>query len=162
MEDSEDVRDPLSDSDNKMIQGNLPWDRYYGNKLSLAIKGEDDHLFSRKINIPLRVLHVVDEEKIPNNINFARDIMPLLSYYLRYYPWLHIEFQSCRYNQFLDLGDAGSILQSISEILQRLRLDDSDWHKMPRSRDFPLGGVKLLERLECITSTDPNCGKEKS
>jgi hypothetical protein len=146
LEDSEEVRDPLSDTENKMIRGNLPWDRYYGNKLTLTIKGEDDYLFSRQINIPVRVLHVVDEKKIPTNINFARDIMPLFSYYLRYYPWLHIDVQSCRYNQFLNLGDAESIAESIAEILQRLKLDDNDWHKMPRSRDFPLGGVTLLER----------------
>jgi hypothetical protein len=146
LEDSEEVRDPLSDSENKMIRGNLPWDRYYGNKLTLTIKGEDEHLFSRLINIPVRVLHVVDEKKIPANINFARDIMPLFSYYLRYYPWLHIDVQSCRYNQFLNLSDAESIAESIAEILARLKLDDNDWHKMPRSRDFPLGGVRLLER----------------
>jgi hypothetical protein len=88
----------------------------------------------------------VDEKKIPASINFARDIMPLFSYYLRYYPWLHIDVQSCRYNQFLNLGDPGSIAESIAEILQRLKLDDNDWHKMPRSRDFPLDGIKLLER----------------
>jgi hypothetical protein len=146
LEDSEEVRDPLSDLENKMIRGNLPWDRYYGNKLTLTIKGGDDYLFSRKINIPVRVLHVVDEKKIPASINFARDIMPLFSYYLRYYPWLHIDVQSCRYNQFLNLGDPGSIAESIAEILQRLKLDDNDWHKMPRSRDFPLDGIKLLER----------------
>ncbi len=160
LEDSDDVKDPLSDSDNQLIRGFLPWDRYYGNKLTLTTGSND--LFAVEINIAVRVLHVIDETKIPANINFARDILPLFSYYLRYYPWLHTDVESCRYNQFLNLENPDDVLGSIGEILGRIRLDDNNRLKMPRSRDFPIGGERLLERLECIKSTDRTCGEKKT
>jgi hypothetical protein len=56
----------------------------------------------------------------------------------------------CQYVQFLDLTDA-SILkdkETLEEIVTRLEADDDVWHKMPRSRDFPIDGQILFERLK--------------
>jgi hypothetical protein len=55
---------------------------------------------------------------------------------------------ACKYTQFLDLNDASAIKDIISEITARLKKDDDDWHKMPRSRDFPIDGDRLFKRLE--------------
>jgi hypothetical protein len=153
LESSDKVRDPVY-GDEK--EGNLPWDRYYGNNVSIRIANSGKT--EAELIIPIRVLHKVDERKIPVKINFIRDVMPLFSYYMRYYPWLHVTVEDCRYNQLIDLNDPTTVLKSIRKILQRLRLDDADWQKMPRSRDFPRNGEKVLERLECILSTDSRCG----
>ena len=93
----------------------------------------------------------------------------MLSYYTRYYPWLHVRYTYVRdtdgtakpaYDQFLkikeylnfidrnDLHDWHSAQETISKInhfLDRFIKDDNDWKKMPRSRDFPINGVEFLK-----------------
>jgi hypothetical protein len=94
-------------------------------------------------------LHTVNSDDIPKNkISFKDHILPLFSYYLRYYPWLHVTVGTCQYTQFLDLNDASVIKDKIKEITTRLEADDDDWHRMPRSRDFPIDGHILFKRLK--------------
>ena len=130
-----------------MLKGNLPWDRYYGNLVSIKVGARINPV--AQIDILVRVLHAVKLNQIPKNkISFKRDILPLFSYYLRYYPWLHITIENCQYTQFLDITDSSAVKGIISEMSVRLEKDDDDWQKMPRSRDFPVDGDKLIKRLE--------------
>lgn len=97
-----------------------------------------------QIDILVRVLHAVNLTQIPKNkISFRRDILPLFSYYLRYFPWLHVNVEDCQYTQFLDIADPSAVKGIVSEMRIRLEKDDDDWQKMPRSRDFPVDGDKL-------------------
>lgn len=150
LENSEEIDDPVTkdDPDTKgKLSGNLPWDRYYGNFVSIKIGNRTNP--EAQIDIPVRVLHTVNPDDIPKNkISFKNHILPLLSYYLRYYSWLHVTVMACQYRQFLDLNDASAIKDIISEITTRLEKDDDDWQKMPRPRDFPINGWKLFKRLE--------------
>jgi hypothetical protein len=150
LEHSEEIVDPVT-RDDPITKGklyeNLPWDRYYGNVVSIKIGDRIDPVAQSDIRV--RVLHTVNPDDIPKNkISFKNHILPLFSYYLRYYPWLHVAVVRCQYRQFLDLNDASAIKEEISEITNRLERDDDDWHKMPRSRDFPIDGHILFARLE--------------
>lgn len=98
----------------------------------------------------------------------------LLSYYSRYYPWLHAKYTytdqrlpKLVYSQFLKikeylrfLENSGDFMDNsdldhwdlvydavsrINHLLDRLNKDDSDWGKMPRSRDFPYNGIQFLK-----------------
>jgi hypothetical protein len=88
----------------------------------------------------------------------------LFNYYLRYFPWLHVEYTydenlpkpKFGYRQFLNLsliyreGDdwrqlQRQIIPTIDTIIDRLSKLDKDWRKMPRSRDFPHNGVELIK-----------------
>jgi len=104
----------------------------------------------------------LDKEKI-------QEVMTkILSYYVRYYPWLHTEYAytdlpepaKLAYSQFLnitkflvyvdknDIGNWGSLQKSVdgmNHFLDRLIREDNDWKKMPRSRDFPFNGVEFLK-----------------
>lgn len=150
LENSGEINDPVTKDDpisKDMLKGNLPWDRYYGNLVSIKVGARINPV--AQIDILIRVLHAVNLNQIPKNkISFKRDILPLFSYYLRYYPWLHVTIENCQYTQFLDITDSSAVKGIISEMSVRLEKDDDDWQKMPRSRDFPVDGDKLIKRLE--------------
>jgi hypothetical protein len=91
LENSQEVYDPVTKNDpitKGKLNGNLPWDRYYGNFVSIKIGDRTNP--EAQIDIPVRVLHAVNLGDIPKNkVSFKNHILPLFSYYLRYYPWLH-------------------------------------------------------------------------
>jgi hypothetical protein len=161
--------------------GDLPWDRYYGNYISIkidnnSIRSDNKKEPTIKFNIPVRVLHSVrlDEtlKRDMNGLNKEKiqEVMTkILSYYVRYYPWLHTQYSYTGlppdparfgYSQFLKIRefliyvdgndlDNWELLQrcvdNINHFLDRLVKDDNDWKKMPRSRDFPFNGVEFLK-----------------
>jgi hypothetical protein len=161
--------------------GDLPWDRYYGNYISVKIDNNSVRSDSKKqptikFNIPVRVLHTVRlDEKLKRDIDGLnkekiQEVMTkILSYYVRYYPWLHTQYSYTGlppdparfgYSQFLKIRefliyvdgndlDNWELLQrcvdNINHFLDRLIRDDNDWKKMPRSRDFPFNGVEFLK-----------------
>jgi hypothetical protein len=155
------------------ISGELPWDRHYGNYLSLRIKSNERPVI--KMNLPVRVLHRVQPQYLENIDNLDKEtiqdiLTKILGYYTRNYPWLHVQYRYVRdnedgrikpvYNQFLrikeyldftsrdHIHDWHSVQESLSRInhfLDRLERDDSDWRKMPRSRDFPINGTDFLK-----------------
>ena len=163
------------------LTGDLPWDRYYGNYISIKIDNKSIGSGNKKeptikFNIPVRVLHSVRlddklKEAIDNlDSDKIQEVMTkILSYYVRYYPWLHTEYvykglpqnpAILAYHQFLDItkyleyvtkneiGNWHSVQDSVISInhfLDRLTREDNDWKKMPRSRDFPFNGVEFLK-----------------
>jgi hypothetical protein len=146
------IYDPVT---NKELKGTLPWDRYYGNYVYIEIDNpmrifQDPRV--EKIEIPVRVLHNVKPETLGRGkISFKDHIYPwLFAYYVRYFPWLHvIESNDETYIQFLNFEsycDSNGVGNNISTIIKRLSFPDDDWRKMPRSRDFPIGGLDLLKR----------------
>lgn len=179
LEDCKDgIEDPvltrLSGGDKPIkISGELPWDRHYGNYLSLTIQSSERPVV--KMNIPVRVLHRVKSHYLENVDSLDKEtiqdiVTKILGYYTRNYPWLHAEYRYVRdkadgrvkptYNQFLrikeylDFTDSShvhdwhSVQESVSKIdhfLDRLERDDSDWKKMPRSRDFPKNGTEFFK-----------------
>ena len=142
LENSELVPDPVT---NKKIKGDLPWDRYYGNSLSIQFKTVEGQ--AAAIEIMARVIHTFEKSKVPT----IEDIKKLFSYYARYYPWLHVRVNDCNYVQFLDfnVNDLIDLLrENGSSIKTRLiDLKDDDWYKMPRSRDFPKNGDIAISKL---------------
>jgi hypothetical protein len=162
------------------LSGDLPWDRYYGNYISIKIDNKSIGSDNKKeptikFNIPVRVLHSVRlDDKLTEAIDnldkkkIQEVMIKLLSYYVRYYPWLHTEYAytnlpqpaKLAYSRFLDIanfliyvdkndiGNWGSLQRGIDRInhfLDRLTREDNDWKKMPRSRDFPFNGVEFLK-----------------
>jgi hypothetical protein len=154
------------------IDGELPWDRYYGNYLSLRIQSNEKPTI--KVNIPVRVLHRVDPTYLENINGLDKEtiqdiLIKILSYYTRNYPWLHVQYMYVKdedgrvkavYDQFLRLKeyldftsrdhihDWHSVQESIKKInyfLDRLERDDNDWKKMPRSRDFPVNATEFMK-----------------
>jgi len=164
------------------LSGDLRWDQYYGNYVSIRI--DNNSIINSdnkkhpmiKFNIPARVLHSVRlDDEIKNAIDNLDNekiqgiMTKILSYYTRYYPWLHTEYvyaglpsqpAKLAYRQFLDItkwlryvnkndiGNWGSVKESVISInhfLDRLTRKDNDWKKMPRSRDFPVNGVEFLK-----------------
>jgi hypothetical protein len=103
-----------------------------------------------EVSIPVRVLHVVKPEKISSNdISFENDIKPLFSYYIRYYPWLHAKKEtSGKFSIRLDLGNYDDVKANIDKTIEHLEKDDGNKNKMPRSRDFPIGGIKLIKQWQ--------------
>ena len=100
-----------------------------------------------QIEIPVRVIHVIKPEDIPTaEISFERHIRPLLSYYIRYFPWLHVTESGGKYSQFLNLEDYESFCEFVPMVISRISKEDSDREKMPRSRDFPIGGIEIIKR----------------
>jgi hypothetical protein len=173
----EGVVDPVltrlsEDGDPIKISGELPWDRYYGNYLSLKIESIEKPVVKR--NIPVRVLHAVKPDYIKNIDSLDKEeiqdiVTKMLDYYTKYYPWLHVQYRYVRdengvvkpvYIQFLKIKghldftsrehihDWHSVQENIDKInhfLERLELNDNEWKKMPRSRDFPINGVEFLK-----------------
>jgi hypothetical protein len=48
----------------------------------------------------------------------------------------------------INLKDLTSIKNYLPEIIRRLSLDQNNWDKMPRSRDFPINGAKLIQQWQ--------------
>jgi hypothetical protein len=168
---SEGVQDPVLD--NSIIIGELPWDRYYGNYVSLKIESTEKPTI--KVNVPVRVLHSVSYDEIKNVDSLDKEqiqviVTKILDYYTRYYPWLHVDYQynpamsgesiDPVYNQFLKIKEYLSFIDRdllhgwhsvregvdrIDHFLERLTRDENDWRMMPRSRDFPINGVEFLK-----------------
>ena len=148
------LRDPVSKNE---LKGLLPWNRYYGNYVYVEIDNPM-RVFQNprveRIEIPIRVLHNVKPELIPaGEISFKQHIYPrIFEYYIRYFPWLHVtEGGDETYMRFLNLEsycDPDGVRDNISEIVRRLSFPDHDWRKMPRLRDFPIGGLELIQRWE--------------
>jgi hypothetical protein len=178
LENSDEVEDPIygfadSESDKLRVKmkGELPWDRYYGNYIFIKMSAVGGTSIQR--NIPARVIHSVPLDDLKENVmaldkeKIQEVVTKLMSYYTRYYPWLHVRYtyvntsegpkklyiQFLKIKEFLSFIDEEhldhwhSVHESISNInhlLERLQLPDHDWKKMPRSRDFPNQGVDLL------------------
>ena len=150
LENSQELYDPIKE---KNVKGELDWDRYYGNYVYMEINN-DLRVFQyravEQIEISVRVLHVIKnlDSTPPNRMTFEDYIFPkLLKYYVRYFPWLHtFQRPNDTYVQFLNLESYEEVSGNIQEIIRRLSLDDNEWDKMPRSRDFPIGGVELIKR----------------
>jgi hypothetical protein len=98
-----------------------------------------------EIQIAARVIHVIEQQKI-RQISFKKHILPLFSFYTRYYPWLHVYEDNGTYKRFFNIEDYEQFSNNVNNILSRLKKDDDDTAKMPRSRDFPRGAVELIER----------------
>jgi hypothetical protein len=151
LENSLEVFDPV---ENRYVKGELRWDRYYGNYVYMEINNDMRNFQYRaveQIEIPVRVLHKVknlDSISTTDIITFKNTLFPkLLKYYVRYFPWLHtLETADEHYMQFLNFESYDEVRDSITEMIRRLSLDDNEWNKMPRSRDFPVGGVELIIR----------------
>jgi hypothetical protein len=151
LENVQSIYDPVIDKD---LEGNLPWDRYYGNYIYMEIdnplrKFQRRHV--EQIEIPIRVLHVVKEDMFPAKLSFKEHIFPyLLRYYVRYFPWLHTsqDEKGHGYNQFLNLESYDDVSKKLGRIIDYLSLDDNNWYKMPRSRDFPINGLQLIKRWQ--------------
>jgi hypothetical protein len=138
LENSDKIMDPVTQRE---LQGDLPWDRYYGNYLSITLK--DPETQDAVLIFPVRVIHKINDDQISS----FKDIAKLFSYYSRYYPWLHVRIEDCNYNQFLDFNNPNQLRRFKDRMLTRLGLEDSDWFKMPRSRDFPKNGEKVIKYI---------------
>ena len=188
---SEGVEDPVLD--NSKIIGELPWDRYYGNYLSLKIESSQKPTI--KVNVPVRVLHSVSSDYIENINSLDKEqiqdiVTKMLSYYTRYYPWLHVDYQynptmkgesiDPVYTQFLKIKEYLNFIDTdhlhgwhsvkdsvdrIDHFLERLTRDENDWRMMPRSRDFPINGLEFLKAWKAsminIVIKDINDSKSK-
>ena len=156
LENSPKIYDPVK---KKYVKGDLEWDRYYGNYVYLEISNDlrrfqNNHV--EQIEIPVRVLHSIETtgSVTVKEISFEDIIFPkLLKYYVRYFPWLHTIETGETYTQFLNLESYDDVSGNIGEIIRRLSLNDDEWDKMPRSRDFPVGGVDLI--IEWLTRGMP-------
>jgi hypothetical protein len=158
LEDSEKVYDPVNDI---YLEGELPWNRYYGNEVSLKIVINGN--YKLQVNIPVRVLHSVNLELNNKEVKSLEIVKKLFSYYIRYYPWLHTSYRQDPnmeksryvYKRFLELdkwdynhhnwADTKRVIDNIDKIVERLSRKDEDWRKMPRSRDFPINGVEFIK-----------------
>ena len=183
LENSDEIEDPISgvypDTEEIRVKlsGDLPWDRYYGNYVYVKLKDKEDNKKSIiKYNIPVRVLHSIDlkkaKEELLDGLNregIQEVVTKMLTYYTRYYPWLHVEYRykvsltnppQLVYNQFLKITEFLNFIEEedlnhwhivehtvtkINHFLERLEKDDHDWKKMPRSRDFPFHGVEFFQ-----------------
>jgi hypothetical protein len=47
---------------------------------------------------------------------------------------------------FFDIKSHESFSNNINNIIERLSKKDDDYSKMPRSRDFPIGGLEMIKR----------------
>jgi hypothetical protein len=156
--DLENLQEEIFDPVKKKHVKDLDWDRYYDNYVYMEIDNyfrKFQHRHVEQIEMAIRVLHDLGEPKsIPDEkITFKDCIFPeLFRYYVRYFPWLHVYELEDKYNLRLDLaknkaeskGDILGVADVIIDMLDRLKLDNDNWYKMPRSRDFPVGGVELL------------------
>lgn len=144
LENSELIYDPVT---KKKIKGDLPWDRYYGNALSIRFKTIEEQ--NPGIEILVRVIHTFNKSKVP----VIEDIKKIFSYYARYYPWLHVRIDNCNYIQFINFN-AEDLEDHLIEYGRSMKtrlvdLQDDDWYKMPRSRDFPKNGdIAILKFLK--------------
>jgi hypothetical protein len=138
------VYDPVTQQD----LTEFPFDRFYGNRVVAEIDNPDRRLSGlvEQVSIAVRVLHEIRPDAIPDQPSFERHVRPLFSCQTRYFPWLHVIDTGSDFTRFLDLDSYQQFRRSVDGILQRLRLEERDPHKMPRSRDFPFGGVELIQK----------------
>ena len=143
-----DRNDPVTGT----VINSLPWDRQAGNFVYASIENPLRRTDPKveEIEVAVRVLQKIDSNDIPSEPTFELNVKPLFAYYLRYFPWLHVRDVGDRFERFLDLSDAEELLDVVDSIIQRLQLDEQDPSKMPRSRDFPRGGVEILKRWRDI------------
>ncbi len=143
--------DSLYDPVTGVTYNQLPLDRYYGSSLYLEIDNELRRTSPavEQIEIATRVLHAFNPEEIPaTEISFKQHILPLFSYYVRYYPFLHVIQKDDRYMQFFNLEDYESFRRNALMVIDRLSKDLDDFEKMPRSRDFPIGGLEMIKHWQ--------------
>jgi hypothetical protein len=147
------VYDPVD----RLVYNQLPMDRNYGNYVYIEI----DNALRRtvppveQIEIPVRVLQHVKPESTPlSEMSFRTHILPLFSYYTRYFPWLHAIETDNHYTRFFDLENPSDFRQLVTIVIDRLSRDEHDWQKMPRSRDFPLGGIEMIKRWQDAGTPD--------
>jgi len=50
------------------------------------------------------------------------------------------------YVRFLDISNYDSFSDHVAEVIRRLEMEDHELQKMPRSRDFPIGGIEVIKR----------------
>ena len=81
-------------------------------------------------------------------MNFKDHIHPLFEHYIRYYPWLHVKYNSDfeEFERQFDLNVELKVKNKINTVIDRLTMDINSEKKMPRSRDFPKGGIELIKR----------------
>jgi hypothetical protein len=155
---SDTVYDPItSPRTGNLLDLKDAWDRHFGNFLSIKIKldtkDNDNENVLYEIRIPVRVLHVIEADKIPlGEISFTKHVKRLFDYYVRYYPWLHVkqEEQEGRkfYKRIFDTMDSDDVFNVFDRIKTRLEMEDAKEKKMPRSRDFTKGGIELMKRWQ--------------
>jgi hypothetical protein len=143
LENSGQIVDPVTE---EKIEGDLPWDRYYGNGLIIRFKTIEEQ--SSEVNIMVRVIHKFEESKVPT----FEDIKKLFSYYARYYPWIHVRIEDCNYFQFFGFNQGNDLKNRLSRFRGSIKtrlanLHDEEWYKMPRSRDFPKYGDIAIEKF---------------
>ena len=136
------VEDPVTGT----TLNTIPLDRFCGNFVYLRIVNPMRRTSPpvEEIQVAVRVLHTVESGLA--SASFAGDIKPLFSMYLRYFPWIHVVPQGLGYARFLNLEDAEEVRGNATEIVNRLGKTDTDPKKMPRSRDFPIGGRELIQK----------------
>jgi len=140
------IYDPFED---KPIEIDKIWDRYFGNYLKIAIESTDDNLFYEKI-IPVRVIRSINLSKIkPESIRYSEYVINLFEYYSRYFPLIHTrktdEFAEIYLKTIFDFNNKEDVIGKIDKIINFLNLKDNHKNKMPRSRDFYANGSELLK-----------------
>jgi hypothetical protein len=142
LENSDKIYDPVTEDD---LDGDLPWDRYYGNELVVKFKNVEEK--SSDLQLMVRVIHTFEENKAPT----FEDIKNLFSYYMRYFPWIHVRIEDCNYLQFFNFSDGNDLKNRLTRFKKRMEirldLNDHDWYKMPRSRDFPKNGDIAIQKF---------------
>ena len=143
LESSAQIVDPVTKG---KIERDLPWDRYYGNGLTIRFKNIEEQ--SSELEIMVRAIHTFDEAKVPT----FEDIKKLFLYYARYYPWIHVRIEDCNYFQFFDFNQGNELKNRLrrfrGSIKTRLtKLQDDDWYKMSRSCDFLKYGNIAIEKF---------------
>jgi hypothetical protein len=126
----------------------FPMDRFFGNPLIAQIDNPGRRFSGgvEQVKIAVRVLHEIRPADMPAVPSFERDIKSLFSYHTRYFPWLHVRDDGKAFDRFLDLDNLDDFCAYVDLILHRLELDQNERHKMPRTRDFPIGGIDLIRR----------------
>jgi hypothetical protein len=145
LENAPPTQDPVTQG---ALSGDLPWDRYYGNFCFLSIPSPERWTQPplEVVELAIRVIHKVDVAQMPDTPSFAVHILPIFSYYTRYFPWLHTRRNGEVYERFLDLSSFDEMLNEVEGVIARLSRVEDSRSKMPRSRDFPKNGVDLLKR----------------
>jgi hypothetical protein len=121
-------------------------------KAKVTKKINNDPLETKDVEVPVeevqiaaRVLHEIKPEKI-KQVSFKKHILPLFSYYIRYYPWLHTYEENGVFQRIFNIEDYDQVVTNIDNIITRLELNDDNPSKMPRSRDFPKGGKEAIKK----------------
>jgi len=137
------VNDPVTGT----VLHSIPFDRFCGNFVYLRVPNPLRRAVPavEEIEIAVRVLHKVEESTVAAP-SFVNQIKPLFSMYVRYFPWLHVSRQGDTYTRFLDVNDPEQFRALAFDIIERLGRSEFDSGRMPRSRDFPVGGRELIQK----------------